>query len=178
MQTDNEKLKKEPGNNGGARPGAGRKPGGKNQNTIRREKVLAAFRKRVEKHADILFDAQMTLARGVSSLWKVPKEIEIKRNRQGEEYEVEKRGKPVMVTAQFEIAKYLEGDYKGDSSADYYYITTDKPDNRAIDSMLDRTFGKATQPLSVDPDDPEGATVVGMVVYKPDKLADDYETTK
>ena len=29
-------------------------------------------------------------------------------------------------------------------------MTTQKPDNKAIDSMLDRTFGKARQNIDVD----------------------------
>jgi hypothetical protein len=175
--SESEKVKKQSvqrGPNGGARPGAGRPKGKANAATLRRAKVLEAYKRRVEKHTQQLLDAQLTLARGVTTLWRIPKEIEIKRNRQGEEYEVEKRGKPEMVTSQAMVAQYLAGDFEGDPKADYYFITTDKPDNRALDSMLDRTYGKATQPLTGDPEDPNGG-LVGVVMYKPGKLDDGYE---
>lgn len=165
------------GTMGGPRPGGGRPKGSQNAETKRRAAMLKVYRQRVEKQTHRLLDAQMTLALGVTTLWRIPKEVEIKRNRQGEEYEVEKRGKPEMVTDQATVAKYLAGDFEADPKADYYFITTDKPDNRALDSMLDRTYGKATQPLSGDPEDPEGS-VVGVVVYKPEKLADDYDSPR
>lgn len=163
-----------PGKKGGARPGAGRKPGKMEAGTIARMKALEKYKKRVMSQTTRLLDAQLTLARGVTTLWRIPKEIEVKRNRQGEEYELEKRGKPEMVTSQLVVAQYLAGDFEKDPKADYFFITTDKPDNRALDSMLDRTYGKATQPLTGDPEDPNGLRV-GVVMYKPEKLPDGYD---
>ena len=58
-----------------------------------------------------------------------------------------------------EIRGYLEnlaendGEYTlddpNDPSATYYFITTKEPDNRAIDSILNRVFGKATDHIDV-----------------------------
>ena len=55
-----------------------------------------------------------------------------------------KNMKPRLVETQTEIEKYLENDY--DKSKEYYFITTERPDNRALDSLFDRVFGRAIQP--------------------------------
>lgn len=123
--------------NGGARPGAGRKKGGKNAETIEREAALTAFRRRVIKHADELFDSQMQLARGCSILYRID--------------EVGKRKEHVIVTSAEEIKRFLDGE----TGADYYYITTEKPDNKAVDSLLDRALGKPTQSIEMSGRDGE-----------------------
>jgi len=53
------------------------------------------------------------------------------------------KSKPELVTSQKEIEDYLAGET--DANSDYYFITTERPDNRALDSLFDRTFGKAQQ---------------------------------
>ena len=59
----------------------------------------------------------------------------------------EVKSKPELVTNQTEIEEYLAGEYEdGD---DYYFITTTTPDNRALDSLIDRVFGKAQQKVDV-----------------------------
>ena len=57
----------------------------------------------------------------------------------------------MLVTNPGEIRCYLDGDYDNDQT--YYYITTVTPDNRALDSLLDRTFGKATQTIVSEDED-------------------------
>jgi len=47
------------------------------------------------------------------------------------------------------IMAYLRDELDGDKDF-YYYIMTEKPDTRAIDSMLDRLHGKATQKIAGD----------------------------
>lgn len=124
----------------------GRPKGSKDKATIEKERVLAEYRKKIMQHADILFKNQMHLAQGVSYLYKF----------------VKGKQKPQLVTDPKEIEQYIltemgekiEKEDKIDKSAVYYFITTDKPDNRAIDSMLDRTFGRATQPIGGDKDNP------------------------
>ena len=122
----------------------GRPKGSKNKATLERERVLAALRQRTLEHADILFDAQLALARGLTYLYKIEKYYEGKgKNR------VLKRKKPQLVTSQLEIEAYLarqvdEGDMD-DPEDTYFFITTKDPNNQAIDSLLDRTFGKAMQ---------------------------------
>jgi hypothetical protein len=96
------------------------------------------------EQADLLFDAQFGLARGQTFLYKIEKYYEGKRKNR-----ILRRKKPQLVTAQWEIEDYLEnrmdeGDLE-DEEATYYFLTTKKPTNQAIDSMLARTFGKAVQ---------------------------------
>lgn len=131
---------------GGKRPGAGRKKGKKTAKTLEREAILKAFRERAMKHADILFDAQLTLARGQTFLFKIEKELQI--GPKGGKRYVSSR--PKLVTTQSEIEDYLAGtiesgneDDENDPQATYYYITGKEPNNQAIDALLDRTFGKA-----------------------------------
>lgn len=126
---------------GGARPGAGRKPGSRNAETLERDRVLRAFRERVQRHADDLFNAQFSVARGVSYVYRI--------DRQGE------REVHNIVTDPEEIKRFLDG-----SATDtFYYITTEKPDNKAIDSLLDRTFGKAAQAIEMSGPDGEALPV-------------------
>lgn len=120
------------GKNGGARPGAGRPKGSENETTRERRLIFAAYKKRVEDNAQRLLDAQLGLARGVQFLFK----RETIGKGKNERIEI------TRVSDEIEIQSYLNGEYDGDDDV-YYFITTEKPDNRAIDSMLDRTFGKA-----------------------------------
>lgn len=135
-------------NKGGKRPGAGRKKGSKSQKTLDREKVLAELRERIMKTANLLFDSQISIARGVQFLYKIEKELVIG-PKGGKKYV---SSKPKLVTEQWEIESYLEGKLEdgdendeNDPNATYYFITAKEPDNRALDSLLDRAFGKSTQ---------------------------------
>ena len=49
---------------GGARPGPGRRKGGKNPETLEKERVLAALRQRIMQKANRILDSQMILANG------------------------------------------------------------------------------------------------------------------
>ena len=53
---------------GGARPGAGRKPGGKNQATISKEQAREALRAIVLREMDTLVAAQVANAKGINYL--------------------------------------------------------------------------------------------------------------
>lgn len=117
----------------------GRPKGSKTKATLEKEKVLAVYRQKIMRNAGILFRSQLHLSTGVSYLYKW------------------ERGKarPTLVTDQKEIEEYIIREQeperkteKVDKNAAYYFITTERPDGKAIDSMLDRTFGKATQPVA------------------------------
>lgn len=142
---------------GGKRNGAGRKKGIKDKQTLEREAVLTAFKQRAMKAADILFDAQLTLARGQTFLYKIEKELQIG-PKGGKKYI---SSRPKLVTSQCEIEQYLEGlivegdaDDENDPHATYYFLTTKEPDNKAIDSLLDRSLGKPVQPIGNDGNKP------------------------
>lgn len=135
----------------------GRPKGKKSAKTLEREAVLAAFRQKILSAADVLFTAQLHIATGQTYLYKIEKELQIG-PKGGKKYI---RSKPKLVTDKREIEQYLmglieEGDPENedDPNATYYYLTTKDPDNKAIDSLLDRAFGKATQPISNDDDKP------------------------
>lgn len=115
--------------------------------------TLKAFNQRVMRFTDNLFNAQASLATGVQHLYRVDK-YEVKKANGQYEY----KSKPaVLVTDPTEIAQYIDNISRGekydeDGETEYYYITTVKPDNQAIDSMLNRTFGKAKESIDVDVD--------------------------
>lgn len=130
----------------------GRPKGSKSQATLEREAVLEAFRQKAMQSADVIFHSQLTLARGYSYLYKIKKKKVIG-PRGGVSYVAQK---PELVTAQWEIEAYLLGlveegdlDDEYDPAATYYYIVTKDPNNQAADSLLDRTFGKASQSIAL-----------------------------
>lgn len=115
--------------------------------------VKKAFDQRVMTIANPLFNAQASLALGASFLYRIDK------------YEIKKAGgvieyakKPaVIVTDPNEIKDYIDhiaqgGGYDEDDECEYYYIHTVKPDNQALDSMLNRTFGRAKESMDIDID--------------------------
>jgi len=130
-----ENLKNNSSSWGGARDNAGRPKGSENEETKKRRVVEKEFKQRVLKNTDELINSQISLAKGVQMLYCIEKDKDGKNK------------KPRLVDSQQEIEKYLEGNY--DNNKEYYFITTERPDNRAIDSLLDRVFGRATQP-SID----------------------------
>jgi len=118
------------------------KKGGRPKGSVSKEtKMRLAKEKemhnRIVKSVDALLNSQMVLAKGTSFLFKIDV------NKSGNQ-----RGKPVLVTKQKEIEEFLAGK-KEEEKGVYYFITTDKPDNKAIDSMLDRVFGKAKQSMDL-----------------------------
>lgn len=152
--------------NGGARPGAGRKKGTKSAKTLEREAVLAAFRQRAMKIADLLLDSQLTLARGQTFLYKIEKEWR-GNDKKGYWHKLP----PKLVTSQIEIESYLEGrveegdeDNDQDPGATYYFLTTKEPNNQAVDSILDRTFGKSTQGVELSGKDGGSIKIEGVNV--------------
>jgi len=135
-----DEIKKNDSNWGGKREGAGRKKGGENKDTRERRLADQAYKKRVVAHIHDLFNSQLNLARGITFMYRID---EIK-NEKGTIISKKHR----IVESKEEIRRVLDdldGDEHGISEDDYYYITTRAPDNRAIDSMMDRVFGKAPQ---------------------------------
>jgi hypothetical protein len=110
----------------------GRPKGSKGKKTLEKQAALAEFQRRVREAIDPLFEAQMTIARGCTYLYYVTKN----------------RRDPQIVTDPKKIALYLKDELKP-GKGEYYFISTDRPDNKAIDSLLDRTFGKAHQSIDI-----------------------------
>lgn len=135
---------------------AGR-PRGKSPVTIERDAAIKKFRERVAQNADRLFDLQMGLAKGAQYLFRIDKEwIKTGEGKNGD------RGfwrnkKPVIVESPEEMRQFLEDEFVNgdaeddqDEGASYYFLVAKDPLNQAIDSMLDRTFGRAKSELEVN----------------------------
>lgn len=113
---------------GGARPNSGRPVGKLLPKTLDRLKVERELKQKIMNSAGRLYRAQMGLAVGSQMLYKI----------------VEGKKKPQLVKEHKEIEAFLAGEYE-DSPDEFYFLTTEKPENKAIDSLMDRTFGKAVQ---------------------------------
>jgi hypothetical protein len=135
----------------------GRPPGRKDNKTLEKDAVKAAINKRVFEMSGVLINAQATLAKGQTFLYRIDK-IKHVGPKGGISYQNQK---PVLVTSQQEIEDYLNdlvenGDMDNDKdpSASYYYLTAKEPSNMAIDSLFNRTFGKPVQPLGGEDGEP------------------------
>lgn len=148
-KTDKEKIDSAPKKNGGARPGAGRPKGSENESTKLRRLAKLAFQDRVAAVTDRLFNSQYDLAIGEKYLMVKRVEGEGKNRRTWVEV-VEDVGT---------ISQYIEDDgasLNEDSGEDYYYMTTKPANNMALDSLLNRAYGKADEKLTLanDEDNP------------------------
>lgn len=121
--------------NGGKRPGAGRKKGSRNKKTLEKQAVQEAFNQRVLVQADALFNAQLTLAVGSVRVFRVDEE-------EGDNGKTKRVH--TLVTDPSELKDVLDATNgsSGIVGDDYYLVTNVAPDNRAIDSMLNRALGK------------------------------------
>ncbi len=140
-QKDNSAYSK----NGGARPGAGRPKGGENQATKDKRIVKEEMKQRIMRSKDALLNSQMNLAKGCQFLFVIET---IKFKDKDGKWKEEKK-KPVIVEDQETIENYLAGELDNEKD-EYYFMTTQKPDNKAIDSMFDRAFDKARQNVGLD----------------------------
>lgn len=149
---------------GGKRPNSGRAKGSMNKSTLEKIAVETEFKQRVLKQAEGLFNAQSLIAQGQQFLYKIEKYKE-KGVKGGVKWIAKK---PKLVTSEWEIRSYLDdlvdkanGDLEDDTNpaATYYFITTKEPNNQAIDSMLDRVFGKARQTIGLDGGDGQPISV-------------------
>jgi len=152
MAKQPENLKKK-SNWGGKRKNAGRKLGKQNKATKEKLATLKEFKERVRKNANRLFNSQMSLAEGCSFLFCIKT---IKKGNTSKRI-TKKVSDPKIIKA------YLD-DELDNKKDEYYFISTEKPDNRAIDSMLDRAFGRATQSMELGNKDGEAFTTKVIIL--------------
>lgn len=149
---------------GGRREGGGRPIGSRSFTTHMREAMINEIRGRTFEHTNNLYLAQLTLALGYKTLWKIEKEL-VTGPKGGQKY-IAKR--PVIVSSQHEVEEYLislvdgtdDIDLDDGPGATYYYMVTVPPNNAAIESILERTLGKSedikpTTPAGGDASAPE-----------------------
>lgn len=108
--------------------------------------MLAALKQRIMQKADELLNAQMTIACGMSFVYRIVKDEEGKIR------------KTEMVTNPEEILEFMKEHHGAPGTIDdsYYYITTSRPEQSAIDSMFNRAFGRPTEMVEVSLGDPLG----------------------
>lgn len=147
---------------------AGRKGGlAAGENHKEKRAVLKQYQQKILGVADVLFRESLHNARGRSFLYKIEKEA-VTGPRGGVKYVAKK---PALVTSEHEIEEYLSGviengdlDNNQDPEAVYYFITTERGDQRAIDSMLDRAFGRATQVVQTEDDEGNRQAIQGNTI--------------
>lgn len=147
--------------NGGKRPGAGRKPGGKNKKTLEKQAVQEAFNQRVLTQADALFNAQLALAVGSIKVFRVDEEEDAKGN-------IKKVH--TLVTDADEIKQVLD-EHEGSAGMvgeSYYFVSDVMPQNIAVESMLNRTLGKPKESMEVTGKD--GANLFATFEIKTRKI--------
>ena len=130
----------------------------------RLEKDGKDLKDRVLSSMNELINAQMNLAQGCQMLFV----IHTNKDSKGKTT----RDKPELITDQYTIEKYLageltddEGNRNEDDDENYYFITTNKPDNKALDSLIDRVFGKSTQRTELTGKDGEDLKVIAGFNY-------------
>lgn len=138
---------------GGKRAGAGRKAGGKNAATLQKQKVAEAINQRIMGKADALINAQLTLAVGSMKVFRIDEEGEGSK----------KKRVHVHVTDADEIKTLLDEHDGSPGVVDgvYYYFSDVLPDNRAIDSMLNRALGKPKE--TVEHSNPDGSSLFNSI---------------
>lgn len=126
--------------NGGARPGAGRPKGKKSPATIDREAALRRFRDRVAKVVDPIFNSQYSLAVGEQYLMKV----------ETIGTGAKARKETTIVEDPQTIIDFLNEELNQIGDDEWYYMTTKPANNMALDSLMNRAFGKPQENKSVD----------------------------
>ncbi len=155
MEEETDKLIKKI--NGGARPGAGRPPGSLNKTTLEQKIIQEEFRDRILSNIQELLTAQFNIARGASYLFRIEEEKSSKGTVLSKRH--------VLVENPDEIREVLdEVEGTGVVNEQYYYITTKTPDNRALDSLIDRVFGRPRQNIGLDGGE-EGKAIVTILKY-------------
>lgn len=136
---------------GGKREGSGRKKGSMNRSTIEEKTAKEEMRQRILTNLHELINSQLNIAKGASYLYRID---ETKGN------DGKTKREHVLVTDSDEIKDTLDGLDGCDSGVvdeNYYYITTKTPDNKAIDSLFDRVFGKAVTKAEIS--GPDGGPI-------------------
>lgn len=138
------------GSHGGARPGAGRRPGSMNKKTLERMAQKRRLVQRIVANTDKIFNAQLDKAIGEKYL--MVKITEYATKKDGSRGAI-KRQYHEIVTDPHVIIAYLDGELDGGEpihdDEHYYYMTTKPADNLAAANLLDRAYGKPTEKVEL-----------------------------
>ena len=136
----------------------GRPKGSKSPRTIERDEYLNAIKDRGAKMAQQLLGSQALIAHGTHTLMRIDETTTYR-----DTGRMDKKGNPVknkyttrefkVVTNPEEIEKVLnefeDVDGAGVVDEKYYFVTHKEPQNQAIDSILNRTFGRPTESIEI-----------------------------
>jgi len=123
----------------------GRKKGSVNKATAESKLAKKLFVERVNKNVDKLFNSQLDLAIGEKYL------MVVRTTGKG----AKARRETSIVTDPDLIKQYLDDETSLDDENEYYFMTTKPANNQALDSLLNRSFGKPKE--SVDISNPDGS---------------------
>lgn len=121
---------------GGKREGAGRQQGSLGKATLEKKKEEAYLLQRILKNTDALFNAQLRKGLGEAFVYRVEKIGDGTKQREVH----------VIVEDPEEIKAFLDGEHQ----EEYHYIATKPADVFAIDSLINRAYGKPRQGVDVD----------------------------
>jgi len=153
-----------------ASKGGKNKRGVKTKNTIDREAVLELAKDIIAGRTKRLIDTQSILAIGCIKVFVIHTYYEgTGKNRK------KMKSKPELVTKDNEIVDALNHEFNDGNDPsnedDYYFVMTREPENVAIDSLLNRTFGRATENTKITVDKPIGILLDELEAFKRSKNA-------
>lgn len=132
------------------RRGGHAKKGKRAKHVIDREAALKAWQEGALKRSQGLLNVQSMLALGSIKVFRIDSHWEDSSNGKSK-FKV--KSKPRLVSNTEEIIAALDYEFgDGESPSDdetYYFVTTKDPDGRAIDSMMDRMFGRPKESLEI-----------------------------
>ena len=130
------------------RKGGLNRRGFKSLNSLERAKVFEAIKSRGAKLAQSIIGAQALVAMGTHTLMRID-EVEEYFESAGGKRSKRVTKKLVVVTDPDELERVYTsfGDVDGSGIVDdnYYFVTHEKPNPQAGDSILNRTFGRPTE---------------------------------
>lgn len=146
--------------------GGKNKKGKKHKTTLDREAALEAWHQGVINRTQGLLTVQSVLAFGCIKVMRIDSHWEgSAKNKKLV------KSKPVIVEDDDEIIaaidyEYGDGDCPNTDSA-YYFVATKDPDNQAINSLMDRTFGRAQEKIDLTSKGKKvAAQIIGMRIIK------------
>lgn len=118
----------------------GRPKGKKAGKTLEREAEIERIRQFVYRKTDILLQAQFSLATGTRTLMR-----EVCSKKTGKCW-----GEQVKDPDEIgKVCSQIGRDGNGNVDGDYYWIEIDKPDERAIENLIDRAHGRPAQSIDL-----------------------------
>lgn len=138
----------------------GRKAGSMNKTTMESKLAKKAFIERVNKNVDKLFNSQLDLAVGEKYL------MVVKTIGKGSK----QRRETSIVTDPDLIKEYLDEELDN-TDEEYYFMTTKPANNQALDSLMNRSFGKATEKVDLTSDDKPISVLSGLTIEELKNLA-------